>query len=213
MAYQWNGQGFNFDSGLTIPANAWSFVALVYTPSAITLYCSSNTTVLSAVDHTARPVQTFGVGIDFGLDTDVGESARTFNGSLDDVAFYDHALTAAQINVIFAAGKGAFDVIPVQFTAQPAAPPHVYLGDSFTLTATVSGTAPQYQWYKSSAPIPNATNATFAVPSARLSDAADYYLVASNAAGPVSSSVVTVSVSPYLARPAQPHRYSLYSDK
>ncbi len=112
-------------------------MAVVYQPDKVTLYCSSNNTVLSAVDNRNWAAQAFDAVTCIGLDTDVGGSARTFNGSIDDVAIYDHTLNAAQINAIFAAGKGSFAVIPVSLDAEPVAPSPIYLSDSFTLSAAV----------------------------------------------------------------------------
>ncbi len=204
LAYQWGATGYQFDSGLVLPSNQWCMVSLVYTPSQIKLYCSTNDTLLSAVDNSSRNLQTFRGITCIGLDTDLGESLRTFNGSIDEVAIYDHALTGEEINAIFAAGKGAFTVTPLQITTDLAPQKMLYLSDSFSLSAVVSGTSPRYQWYKNDAPIFGATNNIYGVSSAKTTDSGNYYLVAYNQANSVTSSVATVAVSGYLARPLDP---------
>jgi hypothetical protein len=204
LAYQWGANGYQFDSGLVLPSNQWCMVALVYTPSQINLYCSTNNTVLSAVDNSSRNLQTFHGITCIGLDTDVGESLRTFNGSIDEVAIYDHALTGDEISAIFAAGKGAFTVTPLQITTDLTPPRMLYLSDSFSLSVVASGTSPKYQWYKNNAPIYGATNNVYGVGSAKTTDSGNYFLVAYNQANSVTSSVANVTVSGYLARPLDP---------
>jgi hypothetical protein len=88
LGYQWGGNRYAFDSGLVLPVDQWTLVALVYTTNFTTLYCgSSNGVVLSAIDNFKQGTQTFAGPTYIGLDPDVGESARTFNGRIDDVAF------------------------------------------------------------------------------------------------------------------------------
>ncbi|HXI69327.1 MAG TPA: LamG-like jellyroll fold domain-containing protein [Verrucomicrobiae bacterium] len=204
LAYQWGAQGYDFNSGLVLPVNQWSFVAVVREPNKVTLYCSSNNVLSYAIDNRNWPSQQFDSTTFIGLDTDVGESARTFDGSIDEVAMFDRALSPTQINAIFAAGKGTVAIIPAAITSQPTAPSPVYLTDTFQLLATVTGTTPQLQWYKNNTPIAGATNNLYAVSSANLSDSGNYYLIAANQAGSVTSSVVNISVIDYLARPINP---------
>jgi len=204
LDYQWGANGYDFNSGLVLPPNQWSFVAIVYQANKVSLYCSSNGIVSQAVDNRSWQVQQFDGTTCIGLDPDLGESARTFNGSIDEVALYDHALNASQINALFAAGKGSLTIVPLAITTQPVAPAPVYLTDAFGLSATVTGTAPIYQWYKNSVAISGATNNVYNVSSAKVSDSGNYYLVAANQANSVTSSVVAVTVSNLLSRAIDP---------
>ena len=204
LDYQWAANGYNFNSGLVLPGNQWSFVALVYQPDSVSLYCSSNDIVTQAVDSRSWQVQPFDGPTCIGLDTDLGESARTWNGSIDEVAFYDHALSPSQINALFAAGKGSITIVPVSITSQPVAPSPIYLTDAFALSATVAGTAPVYQWYKGGTAMSGATNNTYNVISAKLSDSGSYYLVAGNPANSVTSSIVNVAVSNSVSKAIDP---------
>jgi hypothetical protein len=87
---------------------------------------------------------------------------------------------------------------PPTITTQPAAIT-VAVGQVVTLTAAATGTpAPTFQWRKGGVAIPGATGATLTLPAAKPEDAGAYSVVASNAAGSVTSgsAQVTVNVPP-----------------
>jgi hypothetical protein len=68
-------------------------------------------------------------------------------------------------------------------------------GAQFNLFAAVTGTAPfQYQWYLNGNALPSATNNTYTVPSAMLSNAGVYTVVVSNSAGTIESQAALVSI-------------------
>jgi hypothetical protein len=72
----------------------------------------------------------------------------------------------------------------------------VDLGASFNLTIEAAGSNPlSYQWFLGGTNILAATNATFQVASAQLSDAGDYYVTVSNPYGSATSLVATVTVT------------------
>jgi hypothetical protein len=199
LGYQWAGSRFFYDSGLILPANQWTMVALVYTTNATTLYCgTTNGLVLSATDQFAQAGQSFGFTTYIGLDTDVGESARTFNGTIDDVAFFNRALSKSEINSIYAAGTG---IVPTLQVLSQTTNQAVFLNEPINLAAEVSGLNPVYQWFKQNVPIPGATNDNYTINSAKVSDAGNFYLVASNQVNSVTSSVINVTVADYLVRP------------
>ena len=82
--------------------------------------------------------------------------------------------------------------------AQPASQT-VVAGTSVTFTVGAVGTTPlSYQWRFNSAPIPAATAASYALPSAQSSDAGDYSVTVTNALGSATSSnaALTVLVGP-----------------
>jgi hypothetical protein len=68
-------------------------------------------------------------------------------------------------------------------------------GAQFNLFAAVTGTAPfQYQWFLNGNALPSATNNTYTVPSAMLSNAGVYTVVVSNSAGTIESQAALVSI-------------------
>ncbi len=86
-------------------------------------------------------------------------------------------------------------VAPV-ITTQPLSQT-VTVGDPFSLTVVAMGTAPlSYQWFKNSTSLgASHSAATEGAAEAQLSDAGDYYVVVTNAAGSVSSAVATVTTT------------------
>jgi hypothetical protein len=200
LGYQWGGLRYDFPSGLVLPANQWTLVAMVYTPDFTTLYCGgSNGVVLSAVDNYAQVGQPFSAPMMIGLDTDVGEPNRTFNGSISDVAFFNRALTGTEIDSIYAAATG---IVPtLQIVSQTATNLNIYQGQPFSMSVLVSGLDPSYQWYKQSAPIAGATNNSFSLAAAKVSDAGNYYVVVSNQVNVVTSAVFSVAIPDYVVLP------------
>ncbi|HEY4415984.1 MAG TPA: pectinesterase family protein [Verrucomicrobiae bacterium] len=72
----------------------------------------------------------------------------------------------------------------------------VNVGDTATFVSGATGVpVPTLQWYKNSAPLSGQTSGTLTIANAQGANIASYKLVASNAAGSVTSSVVTLSVS------------------
>jgi hypothetical protein len=204
LAYEWAGNRVNFDSALTIPPGEWSMIALVVTPTNATLYCGTNHTMRMAVDTFVQPIQTFGGEIKLGLDVSGGESLRTFNGAIDEVAIFERALSEADIMALFAAGAGTINALPVEFALQPTNQ-MLFTGEQLQLLPKVNGTAPiSYQWYKNEALIPGATNRDLNINGVRPVDAGNYFLVAANQANSVTSDVAQVSVSTNVLRVLSP---------
>ncbi|MBX3205946.1 MAG: immunoglobulin domain-containing protein [Labilithrix sp.] len=69
-------------------------------------------------------------------------------------------------------------------------------GESFSLSVVATGGSLFYQWRKNGDDVPGANAATFTVSSAALTDAGNYDVVISNAAGTVTSTVAVVTVRP-----------------
>jgi len=71
----------------------------------------------------------------------------------------------------------------------------VTVGASVRFSAAASGNpAPTFQWLKDSLPITGATGSTYIIPSAALSDAGSYSVVATNTGGAYSSASATLTV-------------------
>jgi alpha-L-rhamnosidase len=82
--------------------------------------------------------------------------------------------SAATLNLLAASGP----VLVADTTITPSA---VTVGSSVLLSAAFSGNQPiSYQWFSGNSPIPGATNNTHAITNAQLSQAGNYFLVASN---------------------------------
>jgi Concanavalin A-like lectin/glucanases superfamily/Immunoglobulin I-set domain len=203
LGYQWDGSRFFFESGLELATNQWNMVALVYTSNFTTLYCGTNNgVVLSAVDDVPQGGQTFAAPMEIGIDTDVGESTRTFNGLIDDVAFFNRALSSDEINAIYQAGTGLAG--PLQILGQSETNVAVFQGESTTMIVQVAGLSTG-QWYVQNTPIIGATNDSYTISSATVSNSGNYYLVVSNQVnGSITSAVFSVTVPNYLVAPIGP---------
>ncbi len=113
---------------------------------------------------------------------------------LDEIAFFDKALTPAQIRDLYLAAE-----YPPRIVQQPSAPSKIYEGDPAPLTLSVvventSATPATYQWTKDGINIPGATTASLALGVMTVSASGNYAVVVANPNGSVTSVVVPVSV-------------------
>ncbi len=87
------------------------------------------------------------------------------------------------------------NVGPVTFLSQPLNQT-IFKGSNATFSAACLGTAPiNYQWLFNGANMPNATNNSLTVSSARLMDGGNYQLVAGNGFGMVTGAVAVLTVN------------------
>lgn len=87
--------------------------------------------------------------------------------------------------------KPVFDVQPKNAAA--------IAGGTVTLTARATSNlgAPDYQWYFTNGPIAGATGTNLILANVGLTNAGEYFVVATNTAGVTTSSVVTVTIIPF----------------
>ena len=211
LAYTWNGNStWSFDSGLVIPLNQWSFVAVAIEPTKATFYLdyvdatTGQTNYLSSVNATAQLSQGFGTGL-WHISQDFTNGTRNFVGSIDEVAVFKHTLSSTDIAALFAASLG-INEIPPAISQAPAAKT-VYAGRTVHFSAGVSGSpAPTLQWQvrlagssgftnlANSDSVSGATNATLVLSNLSVTNAGDYRVVASNPAGTATSAAATLTV-------------------
>ncbi|MBN8681096.1 MAG: T9SS type A sorting domain-containing protein [Chitinophagales bacterium] len=91
LAYHWNDQYYGFNSGLTLPTNEWSHIALVVEPTKATLYLNGR----PAANVATHVVEAFDAAFNMGRDPST--SSRTFRGNIDEVCVYRRALTQTEI--------------------------------------------------------------------------------------------------------------------
>jgi hypothetical protein len=130
-----------------------------------------------------------------------------FNGGVDEVAFYDHVLTQTQVSTHYTVGSSSFRVIPTAAgITTPPSPETQYSGVPVTFNVTASGTTPlTYIW--STNGIPTGTDSDFLTftPTYPGDNNDHIQVIVSNAYGPpVTSSVVTLTVSTNLNIIAEP---------
>jgi Alpha galactosidase A/Concanavalin A-like lectin/glucanases superfamily/Alpha galactosidase C-terminal beta sandwich domain/Alpha-galactosidase, CBM13 domain len=105
LGYTWNNNSgtWGWNSGVQPPANQWSFVALVVQPAGATVYLINTNGQQSATNAVANPNQAFAGAGTIGTDT-YSSAVRAFNGIMDEVAVFNHALTPAQLQQLYANG-------------------------------------------------------------------------------------------------------------
>jgi alpha-tubulin suppressor-like RCC1 family protein len=87
------------------------------------------------------------------------------------------------------------DLPPLKITMQPESQ-SVEAGGTVTFAVAASGTAPLlYQWRRDEEIIPAATNATYTIENAVLTDSGDYDVIVSDISGSITSTVATFTVT------------------
>jgi hypothetical protein len=105
LRYHWKGVKWEFSSGLYVPAEQWTFVALVVEPTKATFYMSDGGVLRSAVNTSSHAALAVSTPVEFGAQP--GRSDRTYIGRLDESAVYNRALSQSEINTLFMVGTGA----------------------------------------------------------------------------------------------------------
>jgi len=112
LGYHWLdvAESWQYESGLIASVNEWAFVAMVVTPDKATFY-------LDSVDTSRELIRvhdsvTFSGELTLGSDTLGAE--RRYVGALDDLRFYNRALTTNEITSLISAGtRPAQEVDPL----------------------------------------------------------------------------------------------------
>ena len=124
-----------------IPTNTWTHVAAVYDQSTGTRHIYVNG--VEVTNRTQTPFTVFNsaspVGIGAIVETN-NTASYFFPGLIDEVSFYNQALSAAQVQAIYNASSSGKCFVPPAITVQPANQA-VAIGNSalFTVGATGSG--------------------------------------------------------------------------
>jgi hypothetical protein len=191
LGYTWNGAGstYNFNSGLNIPSNQWSFVGLSISPTQAVLYLyntNGQTQATNAIAHSPMTTANeWHVGNDFNSDP-----GRTFNGLMDSVAVFTNALTPAQMISLYGAAV-VQGVLPPNISVQPV-PSQIAAGRTAHFSVTANGGGPlSYQWSLNGNKLTGATNASLLIPNAQAANAGTYTVTVSINVGSQSGSITS----------------------
>jgi hypothetical protein len=202
LIYWWQGATYAFKSGLTIPPNQWSFVAVVVEPTKATLYVGTNGALNAAVDFSLHQSELFGAKAELGHQPGRAVGDRVFNGSIDDLAVFNYPLTFDQINVLYGTGLGSIAVRPPAIVKQPISSA-LYAGRTAHFDAVAIGSSPlSYQWKKNGVNVSNGGNISGAltdslsIGNVSAADAAAYTLSVTNSANSVTSAPAILIVVP-----------------
>ncbi len=91
LRYHWNDEHWWWDSGLTLPADRWTHVALVVTPTAATIYLNG----VGSTNTATHPAEPFDAPLYVGWDPTSNQ--RRFRGQVDEVTVWDVALSREEI--------------------------------------------------------------------------------------------------------------------
>ena len=182
-----------------VPADQWTFAAMVVTPTNSTLYMNDQS---ASHDFPHDSHDWSAASILIGQDP--GSDSRVYNGLIDEVAVFTNSLTAAQIQQIYYSAQ-----VPPTITEQPQAPTgNVYVGMSATFAVSATGNPPvAYQWTKNGNPLSDSTKTALTLDNLALSDSGSYAVLITNAYGAITSSIVAITIQagpPAIVQQPQP---------
>ncbi|MCZ4696192.1 T9SS C-terminal target domain-containing protein [Ancylomarina euxinus] len=90
LAYHWPGGLWSWNSGLVVPADKWSYVAMVASPNGMSLYVDGK---VAKQDISLEPVDLTSLFIG----SYKGWDSRNFKGEMDEVCMWNRALTTDEI--------------------------------------------------------------------------------------------------------------------
>ncbi|HEY9172677.1 MAG TPA: LamG-like jellyroll fold domain-containing protein [Verrucomicrobiae bacterium] len=202
-AGHWNGNGAVIqDNGATTSAvvpGAWTHLVLTYDVTRVsggTLYPyqyfvngeGDGGYIWTGPTRGTGPITVGGHGL-----SDVAFPDELFTGQVDEVAIYPRVLPQTEIRAHFSA-RGV-EIIPPTFSPALLSQT-VTVGKNVSFSTSAYGTSPALQWYKGSAPIPNATNSSYAINGVTVADSGTYTLWATNSAGTNSTSATLTVINP-----------------
>ena len=118
LSYIWNNDPSTefFDSGLVVPDNQWTFVALVVQPTQAALYMVTNGVLSGATNFTSHAMAAFDGSSYIGADLEYG----CLVGQMDEVSVYaNQALMAAQISQLGAVSNNISPLITPSVNPTP----------------------------------------------------------------------------------------------
>ncbi|MCX8091560.1 MAG: immunoglobulin domain-containing protein, partial [Verrucomicrobiae bacterium] len=133
----------------------------------------------------------------FAIGARAGDYGGSFFGAIDEVAVYGRALSAAEIEAIYAAGSAGKCVAPTPpFIVTHPRSTNVLVGSTVTFSVVAGGTEPlSYQWRFNGTNLPGATAPTLTLTNVQFSQAGAYSVLVTNALGSALSSNATLTLS------------------
>jgi hypothetical protein len=210
IGYAWNNANAGFVSGLVPLTNAWSFIAMVVTPTNAVLYCYNTNGQLSATNTVAHANALFEGITTIGTDpsSTTTPQDRAFTGTIDEVAVFNRALPQTEIYNLYKKGLGVTAIGPT-IPVQPKSLA-LYEGRMAKFQITASGETPlTYQWRRNNVNLSNDGNISGATtPSLTINNvsiaahAGAIDVVVGNIVGSITSSVVNLIVVASNSAPA-----------
>lgn len=203
LGYLWNNGDPNtskWNSGLIVPENTWSFVALVVEPSRATAYVYNNGSLAANVFKYGNANEPWSGSALIGDDPADASGTNNFDGSIADVAVFGQALSCSQIYSLYASSVGSPPVAPsiIWGPADPA----VSLGGIARFHVVAIGSGLSYQWQSNGVALSDGGRVTGShldtldINGVVASDAATYTVTVNGTGGsPAMSSPATLTIS------------------
>jgi hypothetical protein len=168
----------------------WHHIVALYDGASKAIYVDG---VLDAYTNAWGTVSANNYPVRIGENAEV--TGRQFNGTIDEVALFSRALSAAEIQELYRRGTSTVSATP-RITSQPTGQT-VFAGQGVNLSVTVAGGSPySFQWKREGTDIPGEVGPALGIRSASFADAGAYTVVVSNALGTATSQAATVNVLP-----------------
>lgn len=190
-----DGVYVGYDQTANILPGNWYFVAAIADGTKVSLFLNGNFVASAdgSVSNAYNSTSPFRIG--YGT---IDATGNYFDGTIDEVALFDRALSASELNAIYAKAAGAVGAIvatePVSKT--------LYAGRTAVFTVRAEGTDPiSYKWMKNGVALTNsdrilgANTATLTISNIVSGDQADYTVEVSNAVGSATSQAATLTVA------------------
>ena len=190
LALTWNGN-----------SSASSTAAVTDTNLHHVAVTRSNSSVVFYLDGVAYNYGTYNATFSFTTQASIGAvggtQSQSFYGLIDELAVYNRALTAAEIQSIYNVGAGGKCAIayPPVLVSVPASR-SVLLHGTTSLLVSAAGTVPlTYQWNLDGTNLPAATNQVLTLANIQINQGGSYSVTVSNSVTNVTSSNAVVTVT------------------
>ena len=153
-----------------------------------------------AVSYNEQFVFTTPAAIGVRADTVDGNNNASFLGSIDELAVYNRALTAQEVQTIYDSGSAGKCTQVPNILSGPSGLTN-FIGAASVFSVAATGQLPiHYQWFLNTQPlidgahITGANSNTLTILDSQLSDAGSYSVVVSNGVGQANSDPVTLTI-------------------
>jgi hypothetical protein len=179
-----NNANFTASLGDSLDANVWYHITGTFDGTTIRVYLNGD---LKGSTALAAPMDDDHLPLRIGSD----DAGAFFNGDMDEVMIYDHALTLVEIQQLAGKVVSGAPVITKQPQSQTVAE-----GTRVELSVKADGKPPlAFEWRKNGQRLAGETNDTFVIAEASPDQAGAYSVVVSNGDGSATSTAANVAVT------------------